>query len=91
MWKFLVRRLLLGLLIVVLGAMVTYIVIRCLPSSYMEKMARQYAAASNGRLRWQDLLDDLNKQYGSAIKERRGTCFRTFPMSNLRCRGGLAV
>ncbi len=63
MWKFLVRRLLLGLLIVVLGAMVTYIVIRCLPSSYMEKMARQYAAASNGRLRWQDLLEDLNKQY----------------------------
>lgn len=63
MWKFLVRRLLLGLLIVVLGAMVTYVVIRCLPASYMEKMARQLSAGSQGRIRWQDLLEDLNKQY----------------------------
>lgn len=62
MWKFLVRRLLLGLLIVVLGAMVTYIVIRCLPTSYLEKMARQYAAASNGRLKWEDMLETLKKQ-----------------------------
>lgn len=64
MWKFLVRRLLLGLLIVVLGAMVVYIVIRCLPASYMEKMARQLSAGSQGRVKWQDLLEELNKQYG---------------------------
>ena len=64
MWKFLIRRLLLGLLIVVLGAMVVYTVIRCLPASYMEKMARQLSAGSQGRVKWQDLLEDLNKQYG---------------------------
>lgn len=64
MWKFLVRRLLLGLLIVVLGALVTYAVIRCLPASYMEKMARQLSAGSQGRVTWQELLEELNKQYG---------------------------
>lgn len=64
MWRFLIRRLLLGLLIVVLGAMVVYTVIRCLPASYMEKMARQLSAGSQGRVKWQDLLEELNKQYG---------------------------
>jgi peptide/nickel transport system permease protein len=64
MWKFLVRRLLLGILIVVLGAFVVYAVIRCLPASYMEKMARQLSAGSQGRIHWQDLLAELNKQYG---------------------------
>ena len=63
MWKFLVRRLLLGLMIVVLGALVTYSVIRCLPASYMEKMARQLSAGSQGRIKWQDLLAELNRQY----------------------------
>ncbi|MBQ1771961.1 MAG: ABC transporter permease [Clostridia bacterium] len=64
MSKFLIRRILLGILIVVLGALVTYTVIRCLPASYMEKMARQLSAGSQGRVRWQDLLETLNKQYG---------------------------
>ncbi len=64
MWKFLVRRLLLGILIVVLGAFVVYAVIRCLPASYMEKMARQLSAGSQGRVHWQDMLEILNKQYG---------------------------
>ena len=52
MSKFLIRRILLGILIVVLGALVTYTVIRCLPASYMEKMARQLSAGSQGRVRW---------------------------------------
>ena len=51
-------------MIVVLGAFVTYSVIRCLPASYMEKMARQLAAGSQGRVKWQDMLEVLNKQYG---------------------------
>ena len=38
MWKFLVRRLLLGLMIIICGAFITYAVIHCLPQSYMEKM-----------------------------------------------------
>ncbi len=64
MTKFLIRRILLGLLIVVLGAFVTYAVIRCLPASYLEKMARQLSAGSQGRVKWEDMLDILNKQYG---------------------------
>jgi len=64
MWKFLVRRITLGLIIVILGALVTYSVIRCLPASYMEKMARQLSAGSQGRIHWKDMLDILNKQYG---------------------------
>ena len=64
MWKFLVRRITLGVMIVILGALVTYSVIRCLPASYMEKMARQLSAGSQGRIKWQDLLAELNHQYG---------------------------
>lgn len=64
MWKFLIRRLLLGLMIVFFGALIVYAVIRCLPASYMEKMARQLAAGSQGRVKWQDMLEVLNKEYG---------------------------
>ena len=51
-------------MIIILGALVTYSVIRCLPASYMEKMARQLSAGSQGRVKWQDLLAELNHQYG---------------------------
>ena len=64
MSKFLIRRILLGLLIVVLGAFVTYAVIRCLPASYIEKMARQLSAGSQGRVTWQELKEKLDHQYG---------------------------
>ena len=64
MWKFLVRRILLGLLIVILGAFVTYTVISCLPQSYMQKMAIQLSASSNGAIKWQDLLKQLNQEFG---------------------------
>ncbi|MDD3400607.1 MAG: ABC transporter permease [Eubacteriales bacterium] len=64
MWKFLIRRILLGLLIIVLGALVVYTVIRCLPASYVEKMARQLTAGSNGRLSYKEILEKLNEQYG---------------------------
>ena len=74
MSKFLIRRILLGILIVVLGALVTYTVIRCLPASYMEKMARQLSAGSQGRVRWQDLLETLNKQYGMDGSILSGFC-----------------
>lgn len=53
-----------GILIVVLGAMVVYTVIRCLPASYVEKMARQLAAGSQGRVTYQDMLAKLNHEYG---------------------------
>lgn len=64
MWKFLVRRLLLGLLIVILGAFVVYAVIRCLPSSYTEKMAQNLADNSHGTLTYEEMIQQLNDQYG---------------------------
>ncbi|MDO4543640.1 MAG: ABC transporter permease [Clostridia bacterium] len=64
MWKFLVRRILLGLLIIVMGAMVVYTVIRCLPASYVEKMARQLAAGSLGRINFEEALAQLEHSYG---------------------------
>ncbi len=64
MWKFLLRRILLGILIVILGAFVTYTVIRLLPTDYLKKMARQFAASSNGRIKWEDMYESLKIQYG---------------------------
>lgn len=64
MWKFLVRRILLGILIVILGAFVVYAVIRCLPADYLQKMARQLAAGSQGRIKWEDMYENLKVQYG---------------------------
>ena len=40
MTKFIVRRLILGAFIVFFGALVAYAVIRCLPTSFVERMAR---------------------------------------------------
>lgn len=64
MWKFLIRRLMLGILIVVMGAFVVYAVLRCLPASYVEKKAREYSASSNGRLQYEEVLQRLKEQYG---------------------------
>ncbi len=43
MRNFIIRRLLLGLFITFFGAMVVYTVIRSLPTSYVEAIARQRA------------------------------------------------
>ena len=51
-------------MIIICGAFITYAVIRCLPLSYMEKMARQLSAGTQGRVKWQDMLATLNQQYG---------------------------
>lgn len=53
-----------GILIVILGAFVTYAVIRCLPQSYTEKMAQTLVDNSNGKLTVQDLKAQLDEQYG---------------------------
>ena len=40
-WKFIVRRTALALVIILLGAFIIYGVMRCLPTSFVESMARQ--------------------------------------------------
>ena len=64
MSKFLIRRILLGIFIIIMGALVFYAIIRCLPASYVEKMARQFAASTNGRKTYQEWLTELNHVYG---------------------------
>ena len=64
MSKFLIRRVLLGIFIIIMGSLVFYSIIRCLPASYVEKMARQFAASTNGRKTYQEWLAELNHVYG---------------------------
>ena len=64
MTKFLIRRILLGLLIVILGAFVTYAVIRCLPTSYLEKRAIELSQSPQVTETAEELLAKLKEEYG---------------------------
>jgi peptide/nickel transport system permease protein len=63
MRNFIIRRILLGLFITFFGAMVIYTVIRCLPSSYVETIARQRASSPLSNKTYQEWLDQLNLVY----------------------------
>jgi len=63
MTKFLVRRLISGIIIVILGMLVVYTVIRCLPASYVENQARQLSSRP-GALPYKEMLDRLNSLFG---------------------------
>lgn len=62
MTKYIIKRLLIALLIVVFGALVVYAVIRCLPASYVETVARQRATAMH--VPYTEMLEKLNRIYG---------------------------
>src|SRR5574338_1550998 len=64
MRNFIIRRLILGLFITFFGAMVIYTVIRCLPTSYVETIARQRASNPLSTKTYQEWLDQLNAVYG---------------------------
>ncbi|QUA52787.1 ABC transporter permease [Aristaeella lactis] len=65
MWKFIVRRVFLAIVIVVLGSFIIYGVMRAMPTSFVEAMARQRAAASatTGGPTYQEWLEQLNESY----------------------------
>jgi len=63
MRNFIIRRLLLGLFITFFGAMVIYTVIRSLPTSYLETIARQRATNPLSTKTYQEWLDQLNAVY----------------------------
>jgi peptide/nickel transport system permease protein len=63
MKNFIIRRLILGLFIVFFGAMVIYTVVRCLPSSYVETIARQRASNPLSTKSYQEWLEQLNAVY----------------------------
>lgn len=63
MRNFIIRRLLLGLFITFFGAMVVYSVIRALPTSYVETIARERASNPLSTRTYQEWLDQLNMVY----------------------------
>jgi len=60
---FILRRLFLGIFITFFGAMVVYTVIRSLPTSYVETIARQRATNPLSTKTYQEWLDQLNEVY----------------------------
>ncbi len=63
MAKFIVRRLILGTFIVFFGALIAYVVVRSLPVSFVERMARQLSSLP-GAKSYSALLEQLNRIYG---------------------------
>lgn len=63
MKNFIIRRVLLGIFIVFFGAMVVYAVIRSLPTSYVETIARERASNPLSTKTYQEWLDQLNEVY----------------------------
>ncbi len=63
MLKFILKRIVIGAFIVLFGALVAYTVIRCLPNSFVETMARQLSNLP-GSKSYDELLTQLNEQFG---------------------------
>lgn len=65
MWKFIVRRISLALVIILCGSFIIYSVMRCMPTSFVESLARQRAAASatTGGASYEEWLEKLNEAY----------------------------
>lgn len=63
MRTFLIRRIILGIFIAFFGALVIYSVIRSLPTSYVEAIARQRATNPLSTKTYQEWLDQLNEVY----------------------------
>lgn len=65
MWKFIIRRVCLALIIVLCGSFVIYGVMRCMPTSFVESLARERAAASasHGGASYEEWLARLSEAY----------------------------
>ncbi|HAF48141.1 MAG TPA: diguanylate cyclase [Anaerolineaceae bacterium] len=63
MKNFIIRRILLAIFIAFFGALIVYSVIRALPSSYVEQIARQRASNPTSMMSYQEWLDQLNAIY----------------------------
>ena len=64
MRNFILRRVFLGIFIIIFGAFAVYAVIRSLPTSYVETIARQRASNPLSTKTDQEWLDQLNEVYG---------------------------
>ncbi len=64
MRNFILKRIFLGIFIIFFSALVVYSVIRSLPTSYVETIARQRASNPASTKTYQEWLDQLNAVYG---------------------------
>ncbi|GHU70080.1 peptide ABC transporter permease [Clostridia bacterium] len=62
MWKFIIRRILLAIVIITFGALICYSIIRMLPTSYVERVARQRSTMP-GAKPYTYILSQLNAYY----------------------------
>ena len=63
--KFIAKRLILSVVILFFVAFIIYVLMRSLPTSYIENMARQRAmSGGNATMDYHQWLDQLNEQYG---------------------------
>ncbi|MCD7744650.1 MAG: ABC transporter permease [Lachnospiraceae bacterium] len=63
MRKYIIKRILLSILILILVAFIIYTLMRCLPTSYVESMAMQ-RSNTPGSKSYEEWLEQLNAQYG---------------------------
>lgn len=63
MRKFLIRRIALSIVILFFVSFIIYTIMRCMPSSYVENMARQKASLPGGKS-YQEWLEQLSAAYG---------------------------
>ena len=63
MHKFLIRRFIFALIIVFFGTFIVYFVMRMVPVTFVEQMARELSSQPNAKP-YQEYLDQLNKMYG---------------------------
>ena len=63
MWKYIIKRLALSVVILFFVALIIYTIMRCMPSSYVQNMAREKSSLPGGKtyIEW---MDQLNKSYG---------------------------
>ncbi len=70
MWKFLVRRILLSIVILFFVSLIVYLIMRALPTSYVEGIARERASLPGGKsyTEWLQQLNQLQLDGGGVSK-----------------------
>ncbi|HCL03136.1 MAG TPA: diguanylate cyclase [Lachnoclostridium phytofermentans] len=63
MWKYIVKRVLTSIVILFFVSLIIYTIIRCIPTSYIEKLARERASLP-GAKSYTEWLDQLRTMYG---------------------------
>ena len=63
MRKFILKRLAISVVILFFVALIIYTIMRCMPSSFVENMAREKASLPGGKS-YTEWLDQLNASYG---------------------------